>query len=87
MALFFQTQHNWRHVCIGIFLLVLGCEPPGDGDGSEINFATPITNPFNLSADINDAVPNFVDIDNDGDLDAFIGETGVGVYYFEDTFY
>ena len=48
-------------------------------------FAAPITNPFGLT-DVDDyASPTFVDIDGDGDLDAFIGDKSGSTYFFENT--
>lgn len=45
-------------------------------------FATPTVNPFGLSDVGNNAAPTFIDIDNDEDLDAFVGNyefvTGTG---------
>ena len=38
------------------------------------NFASPLTNPFGISAMNYIAMPAFVDIDNDGDLDLFVME-------------
>ena len=43
-------------------------------------FAGPVTNPFGLSDVGSLASPAFVDIDGDGDLDAFIGNGGRGNY-------
>ncbi len=47
-------------------------------------FAAPITNPFGLSSVGFWAFPVFVDIDADGDSDAFIGE-GSGTQFFRNT--
>ena len=48
-------------------------------------FATPVTNPFNLS-DVGDtASPTFVDIDDDGDQDAFVGNIDSNVLFFRNT--
>jgi large repetitive protein len=55
--------------------------------GSPTNplFAAVTTNPFNL-VDIGSAsTPTFVDIDGDGDLDAFIGEFSGGTLFFRNT--
>ncbi len=67
----------------------------GNGDGDTLyfentgtagapSFAAPVTNPFGLANTQGfTSVPAFVDLDNDGDLDAVIGE-GYGVFnYFE----
>jgi hypothetical protein len=49
-----------------------------------INIATVNGNePFGLNRIASSPVPTFVDIDNDGDLDAFIGESGGNINYFE----
>jgi len=45
-----------------------------NGTASNPVFATPIANPFGLSFVGYNPAPTFVDIDGDGDLDAFIGE-------------
>ncbi|AOC54544.1 Alkaline phosphatase [Microcystis aeruginosa NIES-2481] len=52
------------------------------GSASAPTFAAPSTNPFGLTDVIYDAVPTLVDIDDDGDLDAFIGN-----YYGNTLFY
>ena len=44
------------------------------GTASNPVFTTPVTNPFGLSFVGYTPAPTFVDIDGDGDLDAFIGE-------------
>lgn len=38
------------------------------------NFLPSVTNPFGLTNEGVNAVPTFVDIDGDGDLDAFVVE-------------
>jgi len=45
----------------------------------------PIGNPYGLLNIGYYAVPNFVDIDSDGDFDVFIGEKNGRIYYFENT--
>ncbi|MEM1328772.1 MAG: FG-GAP-like repeat-containing protein [Bacteroidota bacterium] len=54
-------------------------------DGSPIAFGVPIINPFNLIDVGFDAAPFFVDIDQDGDIDALVGEDGGNINYFENT--
>jgi hypothetical protein len=54
---------------------------PTSSDFSE-NIGT--QNPFNMVAG-SDGTPHFVDIDGDGDLDAFIAVYKTGIYYFENT--
>ena len=44
-------------------------------------FAAPSTNPFGLSDVDSDASPTLVDIDSDGDLDAFIGNFGNTLFF------
>ncbi len=44
-----------------------------DGDANTPSFAAAETNPFGLEDVGRLSAPNFVDIDNDGDLDAFLG--------------
>ena len=49
------------------------------------SFAAAMMNPFGLSAVAGQASPTFVDIDGDGDLDAFIGDVNGDVWFFENT--
>ncbi|MEG4988631.1 VCBS repeat-containing protein, partial [Microcoleus sp. BR0-C5] len=49
------------------------------------NFAAPVTNPFNLTNVGDSAAPTFVDIDGDGDLDAFVGAADGNTYYYQNT--
>ena len=46
-------------------------------------FNAPLTNPFGLSDVGNIIVPTLVDIDHDGDLDVFVGESSGNSYYFQ----
>ncbi len=46
-------------------------------------FSDPEQNPFGLSPDCNYCTPAFVDIDNDGDLDAFMGNRNGTVTFFK----
>ncbi|SFE67801.1 FG-GAP-like repeat-containing protein [Nitrosomonas sp. Nm166] len=48
-------------------------------------FAAPETNPFGLSDTGEYATPVFVDIDNDGDLDAFVGNAAGDAFFFQNT--
>ncbi|MDO9169561.1 MAG: FG-GAP-like repeat-containing protein [Methylobacter sp.] len=55
------------------------------GSASSAAFASRITNPFGLSAVGSNASPTFVDIDGDGDLDAFVGNTAGEIWFFRNT--
>ena len=55
------------------------------GTTSSPSFAAKITNPFGFTDVGSYSNPTFVDIDNDGDLDAFVGETDGKMNYFENT--
>ena len=48
-------------------------------------FSASIANPFGLEKVGDKKAPNFVDIDRDGDLDAFIGKSNSKVIFFENT--
>ncbi|MCX7084520.1 MAG: FG-GAP-like repeat-containing protein, partial [Methylococcales bacterium] len=55
------------------------------GTASSAAYATPSANTFGLSKVASNASPTFVDIDGDGDLDAFVGERYGNIKYFENT--
>ncbi len=55
------------------------------GTASNPVFATASTNPFGLTDVGYSAKPTFVDLDGDGDLDAFIGESFGNTLFFENT--
>ena len=55
------------------------------GTASVPAFAASQTNPFNLTDIGAESVPTFADIDNDGDLDAFVGANDGNINYFENT--
>ncbi len=55
------------------------------GTGQSPAFASPTTNPFGLADVGSYAVPTLVDIDGDGDLDAFVGEVHGSTFFFENT--
>ncbi|MCC8997670.1 MAG: FG-GAP-like repeat-containing protein [Nitrosomonas sp.] len=48
-------------------------------------FSAPQTNPFGLADVGDDATPTFVDIDKDGDLDAFVGNAVGNTLFFRNT--
>ncbi|GCL46761.1 beta strand repeat-containing protein [Microcystis aeruginosa] len=55
------------------------------GSASAPAFAAPSTNPFGLTNVVNGAMPTFVDIDNDGDLDAFVGSHYGNTLFYRNT--
>ena len=55
------------------------------GTDSNPVFATANTNPFGLTDVGGRASPTFADIDNDGDLDAFVGEKLGDILFFRNT--
>jgi Ca2+-binding RTX toxin-like protein len=52
------------------------------GTASAPSFAAPVTNPFGLTDVGERNSPTFVDIDRDGDLDAFIGNSAGNISFF-----
>lgn len=58
---------------------------PNTGSAVSPAFAAPVTNPFGLSNVGSEASPDLVDIDADGDFDAFIGEQDGNTVFFENT--
>ncbi|WP_168537080.1 VCBS repeat-containing protein, partial [Anabaena sp. UHCC 0253] len=48
-------------------------------------FSSPVTNPFGLTNVGGFAAPTFADIDNDGDLDAFVGEANGDTLFYRNT--
>jgi hypothetical protein len=55
------------------------------GTASTPGFGAPQTNPFGLADVGTRAVPSFVDIDRDGDLDVFVSNGARNVLYFKNT--
>jgi hypothetical protein len=55
------------------------------GSASAAEFASPVDDPFGLSETNLLAAPTFGDIDNDGDMDLFVGEYYGATQYFENT--
>lgn len=61
---------------------VLGIAQQGQAQTTP-TFAAPLTNPFALTDVGDEAKPTYVDIDNDGDLDLFAGNSIAEVTFFE----
>ncbi|MBD2679738.1 MULTISPECIES: S-layer family protein [Nostoc] len=55
------------------------------GSATAPSFATPSTNPFGLSDVGSNASPSFADIDGDGDLDVFLGNSAGDIIFFRNT--
>jgi Ca2+-binding RTX toxin-like protein len=55
------------------------------GSASSATFAAATTNPFGLSDVGSWSTPTFVDIDRDGDLDAFVGNSNGNTLFYENT--
>lgn len=55
------------------------------GSATSPQFATPVTNPFGLIPTLEIAVPEFADMDGDGDMDVLVGEYYGAMKYYENT--
>jgi hypothetical protein len=55
------------------------------GTPSAPAFAAPVTNPFGLTATVDFALPEIIDLDGDGDLDLIASEYEGNIQYFENT--
>ena len=55
------------------------------GDVNNFQFASGVTNPFNFSNAGSRAAISFTDIDNDGDYDAFVGNSSGNILGYENT--
>ena len=78
-----------KHILAAAAIVVLGagCDIGGSGRDGSITpvFASPVSYPFGLSSVGGNPHPAFVDIDNDGDLDAFIGDGDGDTFFFRNT--
>jgi hypothetical protein len=77
----------------GDYELVVG-ENSGDtlffdntGTASSPAFASPDRNPYGIVSVLNYSEPALADIDADGDMDLFIGESGGDIWYYESTIF
>jgi hypothetical protein len=66
-------------------LLATGCPAPGSGGAITPAFAAAQTNPFGLTTVYSYSRPSLVDIDNDGDLDVFVGDIYGNIIFFRNT--
>ena len=87
-----MSSFKLKNILAAASILVFAAGCPDSGDSSPPpsenripKFAAAITNPFGLTDVGSYSSPVFVDIDGDGDLDAFIGERFGGIRYFENT--
>ncbi len=55
------------------------------GTASNPSFAAPVINPFGFQNNSGEFKPDFVDIDNDGDMDAFVGNQAGDVWFYRNT--
>ena len=55
------------------------------GSSSAPAFVPPTANPFGITSVSMYAYPEFADMDDDGDLDLWVGEYGGNLVYFENT--
>ena len=73
---------NYNNISIANLVVAVGDNDLPVGDRA---FQTAVTNPFGLSDVGSIASPTFVDIDGDGDLDAFVGERYGSTLFFLNT--
>lgn len=55
------------------------------GNASSASFGAPVANPFSILSPSGISNPCFVDIDDDTDLDLFVGASDGNIYYYQNT--
>ena len=77
-----STDTNYNAIAIGTLSVAI---TDNELPAFPVNFLAPQSTPFGLSNVEHEASPTFVDIDGDGDLDAFIGNNAGNTLFFRNT--